>query len=411
MPEIYEPREDTYLILNEVRRYASGNVLDMGTGTGVLAIAAAEKAENVIGVDINKEALEHAKENSKAAGLTNVKFVYSDLFSYFKKYAWRFDLIIFNPPYLPEDIREPKESRVATTGGKKGYEILDRFFSEVSEYLMPYGKILIVFSSLTGQDKVHEIIENYGFNYQKISEEELFAETLFVYLAEKSDLLRGVEMNGIREVVKIARGHRGLIYTGWLDNKKIVIKKQREDVPVIGRIANEARWLKVLNKKGMGAKFIYFEDNYFVYEYVEGDFIINYLKKANKGDIKKVINDVFHQCFILDQLKVNKEEMHKPLKHILVKGTKPVLIDARKSKISGISKTPKVVLIDFERTHITHKPKNVTQFCQFVASKRVLDILKGKGFRFNKTQIISAAKKYKKEINEKNLKEIIKLLT
>lgn len=391
MPEIYQPREDTYLILNEVKRLATGNVLDIGTGSGILAMAAALKAENVIGTDVNKDALEFARKSAQDYGLINIQFHYSDLFSYFNQNPWKFDLIIFNPPYLPEDLREPEESRLATTGGKKGYELLERFFSQASEFLMPYGKILVLFSSLTGQDKVHEVIENYGFNYQKISEEGLFAETLFVYLAEKSELLRLVEMHGITNVQKIAKGHRGFIYTGRLNKKKIVIKQQRQDKPVVGRIANEARWLKLLNRHKIGPKFLYFEDNYFVYEYVSGENIILYLQNGDKAGIKKVLTEIFNQCFELDKLKINKEEMHNPYKHILVKNNKPTMID-------------------FERTHITDKPKNVTQFCQFITSKKILNILKEKGFKFNRTQITTAAKNYKKEINKENLKEILEII-
>lgn len=410
MSNIYEPREDSYLILEEVRRLANGNVLDMGTGSGILALASALKADHVIGADIDPKAVEFAKDTAKASGLTNLQFVKSDLFSYFQAHPQRFDIIIFNPPYLPEDLREPKDSRLTTTGGKKGYELLDRFFSQASKYLMPYGKILIIFSSLTGKDKVHDIIENYAFNFQKISEEDMFAETLFVYLAEKSDLLRALESNKITDIKKIAKGHRGLIFKGRLDKKTVVAKQQRQDIAAIGRIENEARWLKVLNRKNIGPRFIYSDNNYFVYEYVDGIFIPEFLENASKANIKKVLTDVFKQCFALDQMSVNKEEMHNPYKHIIIKNNKPVQIDAGKSKISGISKTPKVVLIDFERTHVTEKPKNVTQFCQYVTSAKNKKILKEKALNIDKKKVMSAAKRYKKRMTEDNLKEIIKLI-
>lgn len=392
MSEIYEPREDSMLIINEVRKLAHGNVLDMGTGSGILALAAAQKAEFVIGVDINKEALAFAKQQAEKYEIRNVKFYHSNIFSYFEEHPWKFDLIIFNPPYLPEDLREPEESRLLTTGGKHGYEVLEGFFSQASRYLMPYGKILIVFSSITGKDKIHEIIEKYGFDYQKLAEEDIFAETLFVYMADKSDLLRKVEMNGLTGLMKIAKGHRGFIYTANLGNTKVVVKKQREDKPVVGRIENEARWLKVLNRKKIGPEFIYLENNYFVYRYVEGEFIMPYLKSANKTSIKNLITDVFNQCFVLDKLGINKEEMHKPLKHILIKEGKPVLID-------------------FERAHVTESPKNVTQFCQFISSKRVLDILKEKGFKIDKRQLFSRARQYKNGMNEDNLKEILRIIS
>jgi len=391
MVEIYESREDTFLILKEIKYYATGNVLDMGTGSGVLALEAAKTADYVFGADINDDALEYARAKAENLGIRNAEFVHSDLFSYFKIHPLKFDLIIFNPPYLPEDEKEPPESALATTGGKKVYETLERFFSEASYYLNPFGKILVVFSTLTGKDKLHSIMESYSFNFQKLAEESFFAETLFVYVAEKSELLKSLEAKGITHVKKLSKGHRGIIFTGKLLNVKVAVKKQREDIQVIGRIENEARWLKVLNRKGIGPKILFVEDGYFIYEFVEGEFLPDYLEKASKENIKKVFTDVFKQCFVLDQRGISKEEMHHPLKHVLVKNNK-------------------AVLIDFERTHATEKPQNVTQFCQYVSGVKVLKLLQEKGFKFTKTQITMAAKRYKKDINEKNFKEIINAL-
>jgi HemK-related putative methylase len=388
---VYEPREDSFLILKEIKNFAKGDVLDMGTGTGVLAIEASKFADTVIGADVNADALDIARQNAKASGRKNIRFVKSDLFSYFKTEPMLFDLMIFNPPYLPEDVREPAESAVETTGGKKGYELLERFFSQSSEYLKPDGKILVLFSTLTGTDKVHSIIEERAFNYQKLAEEPLFGENLLVYVAEKSELLKSLEYDGIKDIQRLAKGHRGLIFVGKLKGKKVAVKKQREDIEAVGRIKNEARWLKLLNRKGIGPKFMYIEDEYFVYEFVEGEFIPDFLEKAGKDRIKKVLIDVFKQCFVLDKMKVNKEEMHNPYKHIIVKDGK-------------------AVLIDFERSHSTEKPKNVTQFCQFVSSKKVMKILKKKGFDFKKGDMNAATQRYKKKMTEENFKKILQLL-
>jgi predicted Ser/Thr protein kinase len=123
-----------------------------------------------------------------------------------------------------------------------------------------------------------------------------------------------------------------------------------------------------------------------------------------------VIIDVFQQMKVLDEKKINKEEMHNPYKHIVVKDNRATLLDAGKSKISGIPKTAKAVLLDFERTHVTDKPHNVTQFCQYLTSTAVYDILKKKGFRFEKRKVRSLAARYKKKMNEENFKKIISLV-
>ena len=82
MPQVYEPREDSYLIFKEIQNFAKGKVLDMGTGSGVLAREAAKYSQKVVAVDINKDALSYAKEMSK--GIKNVTYKYSNLFSTLK---------------------------------------------------------------------------------------------------------------------------------------------------------------------------------------------------------------------------------------------------------------------------------------------------------------------------------------
>ncbi|MBI2671921.1 DUF2431 domain-containing protein [Candidatus Woesearchaeota archaeon] len=169
---VYEPSDDSFLIQEFVRKYAKGKVLDIGTGSGILAKTALEKTKDVLAVDIDEESVEHCKK----LGINTVK---SDLFENVKG---KFDLIIFNPPYLPDDKNKLKDDHFYI-GGKKGNEILERFFSKAKEYLNKNGKILIVFSSLT--PNVEEIMEKDKFKFKKLKEKAFFYEKLYVYLVEK----------------------------------------------------------------------------------------------------------------------------------------------------------------------------------------------------------------------------------
>ena len=159
---IYEPNEDSELLAKYVKKFARGKVLDIGTGSGIQA-------------DMNKEAVDYAKGRG-------INAIVSDLFSNVKG---KFDLIIFNPPYLPDEKSEDKESKKITTGGKYGYEILEKFFREASNYLNNSGKILIVFSSLTNKNKVEKIIKENNFKFELLESEKLFFETLYCYLVYK----------------------------------------------------------------------------------------------------------------------------------------------------------------------------------------------------------------------------------
>ena len=174
---VYEPREDSYLLLSHVKQYAKGRVLDMGCGSGILGIEASKYAREVVCADIDEFASVVFRKNS--GGIRNVKFVCSDLFS---DIQGKFDLIVINPPYLPEDVEEDDASRLATTGGKVGYEFIEQFLDDAKNYLKKDGKILMCFSSLSYKDKIDDILVRTNYKFEKIDEKKLFYEELYIYL-------------------------------------------------------------------------------------------------------------------------------------------------------------------------------------------------------------------------------------
>ncbi len=169
---IYDPAEDSYLIQKELNKFIKPNmkVLDMGTGSGILAISAKDMRAEVLAVDINPESVEHVESKG-------INAIVSDLFSEVND---KFDLIIFNPPYLPNEEMEPKESKLSTTGGMKGNEIIERFLKNAKHYLLKNGKILLLFSSLT--PNVIKLFEKYNYNYTLLVEQKIPFEVLYVYL-------------------------------------------------------------------------------------------------------------------------------------------------------------------------------------------------------------------------------------
>jgi HemK-related putative methylase len=376
---IYEPREDSYLLAEQVRKLAFGKVLDVGTGSGIQALraAASKKVKSVLAVDISDEVVSELKKEIKNKKITIRK---SDLFSNAKG---RFDTIIFNPPYLPLDIREPEDSRLATTGGKKGYEALLRFISDLNDHLTKKGFALIVFSSLTKKGRVDEAISDAGFEFEELSQEKIAFETLYVYKIKRNWLLNELFTKKITKIKKLMKGHRGVIFTGYLGKKKVAIKAQRFDLKV-RTIEREADMIKLVNKYGIAPELIYKGKNYFIYGFAPGLFVIDFLKHSNKTETINVFLEVFSQCRTLDKLNITKEEMTNPYKHVIV--------------------DKKVVLVDFERAHVDDYPQNVTQFCQYVMrNKRLFET---KGIYFDKDKLISLTKHYKKDQTEVNYKKI-----
>jgi release factor glutamine methyltransferase len=176
--EIYGPAEDSYLISNALksivpellRNNPEMKFLEIGVGSGINLMAAKDagvKVKNITGIDINPSAVEHCK------GL-GFRCILSDLFS---KVNGKFDVIAFNPPYLPLDEREPKSSRLATTGGKKGSELIVRFLENARYFLKNKGAIFIITSSLS-QDVNFEKL---GYKSKIIGSKSLFFEKLTLW--------------------------------------------------------------------------------------------------------------------------------------------------------------------------------------------------------------------------------------
>lgn len=186
-----------------------------------------------------------------------------------------------------------------------------------------------------------------------------------------------------------AKGKRSIVYKGNFKGKKAIQKVIKGTAPP-NIIKNETKWLKKLEKYKIGPKLYKEGRNYMICEFVKGKRIMDWLKEHNKKEIKKTIKEILKQCRILDKLKVNKKELQRPVKHII------------------IGKTAK--MIDFERCKETKNPKNVTQFCQFLTSKNMKQVLKEKDIKIDKDKLITLLKKYKKEQTEKNFKEIMKYL-
>ncbi len=167
---IYDPAEDSFLLAKHVKKYAKGKVLDLGTGSGFLAEVALEYTKYVLAADIQEEVVKYVKKKG-------INCIQSNLFSNIKE---KFNLIIFNPPYLPFEDLEDEESRLITTGGKSGNEILKKFLSQAKNHLKKNGKILIVVSSLTPD--VNKLAEKYKFKLETLEKMKVFFEELVVYL-------------------------------------------------------------------------------------------------------------------------------------------------------------------------------------------------------------------------------------
>ncbi len=388
---IYQPAEDSYLLQKYVRRYALGRVLDLGTGSGIQALTAMTNPNTqfILAVDIDEEAIQALQEKIKRERLRKVQVQPSDLFS---TVSGQFNLIIFNPPYLPQDkgAGGKKIEDKTIYGGKKGWELSQKFLEQAAKHLYPDGKILLLFSSLTDKDKIDEIIEKNMFTSQELDWQKLSFETLHLYLIEKSPLRRELEKKGVEEIKYFTHGKRGNIFTGIMDWSKFIkkyipakkdlvkvaIKVKRKESQALQRMENETKWLTILNEQGIGPHLLFSGEGYLVYEFVEGDYLLDWIEDHSAPEIQHLIQQILQQLYLLDQLGINKEELHRPQKHILV------------------TKLNQSILLDFERCHEATKIQNVSQFAEFLCRAR--EELEKRGVLISST-IRTLAQTYKQQ--------------
>lgn len=377
--EIYEPEEDSRLLAAAVRKHAFGRVLDVGTGSGIQAEEALKKrgVSSVTASDVDRGC---------AAGLSSrIRFVRSDLFGSVPKQ--KFDTIIFNPPYLPQD-RGMEDRRIY--GGKKGFETIERFLGSAAGYLSGRGIVLLLFSSLTGKDDVDRIVEENCLEKEQVACRSLpFFEKLYVYRIARTELLRRLERRGVSGVRKFAEGNRGVIYAARMGRRKVAVKAVSARSPAKESVANEIRWLRVLNGRGIGPEVLASGKDYFVYRFVEGQYIGEWIESGSRREIVSLLKKVLEQCRAMDLLGVNKEEMLRPRRHVIVRSGEPVMLD-------------------FERCRRTARPKNVTQFCQYLLSTS--GALRKKGILLDGRELIGIAKKYKKSLSRELFDEIVRCL-
>jgi release factor glutamine methyltransferase len=163
-PGVYRPQGDTWLLAEALRTVRVGvRVLDVGTGTGALALAAARGgAAQVVAVDVCSHAVFAARVNAWLRRLP-VRVVRSDLVDAVRDEA--FDLIVANPPYVcSSDTAHPRGPRRAWDGGTRGRAVLDRLCAVAPSLLTPGGTLLMVQSALCGIESTVDLLRTAGLH-------------------------------------------------------------------------------------------------------------------------------------------------------------------------------------------------------------------------------------------------------
>lgn len=178
--DVYEPAEDSFLFAQNLTVQKGERVLDMGTGCGILGLIAAEKASEVVMVDVNPYAVRCAKENAERNNVRGkVYYVQGDLFTPLLD-AEEFDVVLFNAPYLPADEGEADSWLArAWAGGTSGRWVIDRFVLEVPRHLRRTGRVLLMQSTLADVEETVRGFAEQGMRVRVVASRRLpFFETI-----------------------------------------------------------------------------------------------------------------------------------------------------------------------------------------------------------------------------------------
>ena len=169
---VYPPSEDSQLLIESLDVREGERILEVGCGSGIVSLHCASNGADVVCVDINPDAVELTRRNFSDNRL-NADVRLSDLYS---SVSERFDTIVFNLPYLPEE--DEGMLAKAWSGGKDGMGPLPSLLEGMGDHLLPNGRVVVVVSSLMDQDRLSSLLSKY--EVKELGTLPLFFETLRV---------------------------------------------------------------------------------------------------------------------------------------------------------------------------------------------------------------------------------------
>ncbi len=179
MPSVFNPkipRTGEFLAsqLHASSVHADWDVLDMGTGSGVCALFAARHARRVVAVDINPAAIRCAAINTQMNQLEHkIELRHGDLFAPVR--GQRFDLVLFNPPFLVGTARDDRDR------AWRAHDVAGRFASGLADHLKPGGMGLLVLSTFGDAASFLKELRSQAFSISALAERRFINERLTVF--------------------------------------------------------------------------------------------------------------------------------------------------------------------------------------------------------------------------------------
>ena len=182
---VYVPAEDSYLLADNLEIKEGQSVLEIGTGSGIVAMYASRLTDRITVTDINFDACLLAEKNFNDNNIENIEILFGNLFEPVKNR--KFDVILFNTPYLPTEEDDIIDDTInyAFDGGLNGRKVIDLFLDEVKNHLNDGGIVQMIQSSLSGNQETLDRLDEMGFIAEIKASEHFFFEDITLINAYK----------------------------------------------------------------------------------------------------------------------------------------------------------------------------------------------------------------------------------
>ena len=265
--KFYDAAEDSELLLQTTLKQLSNfshpnsslSICEVGVGSGYVLSSIAKKysKNNYYGCDINEEAIKNTKKLFSKIEI-NSTIKKSNLLNSFNK---KFDVILFNAPYLPLEDGETMDDLEmvdkALYGGPKGYEIIEELIYQINDKLNNDGFCVFVFSSLSHFDYIKKLLDLNCFEYELLDEKYVFFETIYSLKISKSNLLKSLSTNNVVSIKYFSSGKHSKVLLGSYEKKQAIIKYGK-----FQHLQKEQIFLDKLKEEDFVPKIFFYEDTF-----------------------------------------------------------------------------------------------------------------------------------------------------
>ncbi len=185
-PHVYIPAEDTYMIIDNLNIKPGSNILDLGSGTGILSVYAYKFAKRLVSIDLSPYAVENTYWNLKQNDMLRKSCIIQANYTYKLPIKHNFEIILFNPPYLPKSQEDTTDLWLRRTwSSDEGINAIYNTIKNNIDLFTNKTELYLLISTHTGPKHILNFLKKYKLSVEIIDEQSFFFEKLILLKARK----------------------------------------------------------------------------------------------------------------------------------------------------------------------------------------------------------------------------------